>query len=184
MVDIVQTGNPVLRKKARQLAIEEIRSDIVQDIIVCMRDTMRKAPGVGLAAPQIGLSIQLIVIEDREEYHEKLTSIELIDRERYPVSFNVLINPQLTIIECDEINFFEGCLSIKGFQAMVPRAKSVRVQALNEQGIPVEVNASGWYARILQHEIDHLNGVLYIDRMNSTTFSTFENHEEFWRNKK
>jgi peptide deformylase len=181
MIDIIQTGHPLLRTKARALTLEEIKGDNIQELIALMRDTMRQAPGVGLAATQIGHSIQLIVIEDRKEYHERLTNKELKDRERHPIEFTVLINPQLTITSNDTVIFFEGCLSIKGFQAMVPRAYSVHVQALNEQGIPVEINASGWYARILQHEIDHLSGTLYVDHMQTITFSTTENFEKFWR---
>ena len=147
-----------------------------------MRTTMQDAPGVGLAAPQIGQSIQLVVIEDQERYMERLTQDQIIERDRKVIDFHVLINPQLTVEE-DSIVFFEGCLSVAGFSALVPRARSVRVKALNEQGEPVEIAASGWYARILQHEIDHLTGVLYIDRMHSQSFTNNENLDRHWKDK-
>ncbi len=137
-----------------------------------MRDTMREAPGVGLAAPQIGHSLQLAVIEDREEYLEGIAPGYLQERERTVVPFHVIINPRLTITEEAPAVFFEGCLSLDGFAALVPRAIAVRVDCLNERGEPLVIQARGWYARILQHEIDHLNGALYIDRMLSRSFMT------------
>src|ERR1041384_8345629 len=139
MLDIVQAGDPVLRKQGRTLTIEEIRSPRIQELIELMRDAMREAPGVGLAAPQIGESIQLAVIGD------------------------------------SSAEFFEGCLSVNGYSAVVDRALNVRVECLNERGEAITINAAGWYARILQHEIDHLNGILYVDRMDTRTLTTAEN---------
>jgi len=177
---IVQTGHPVLRAEARALSREEIRSKEIQELIEMMRETMRAAPGVGLAAPQIGESIQLTVIEDEAGEKTKMSAEELNLKERYPVPFHVLINPKLELLGDEKVDFFEGCLSVNGFTANTQRHKSVKVSALNELGDEVSINASGWYARILQHEIDHLNGILYIDRMYSTTFSTVENRARFW----
>lgn len=162
---IVQAGDPVLRQPARPLAADEITSAEVQQLIELMRETMRDAPGVGLAAPQIGLPLQLAVIEDVAEVEAT---------ERRPVPFHVIVNPRLTLGP-EPVDFFEGCLSVDGFQAVVPRAREVTVEALDHQGAPVKLEARGWYARILQHEIDHLNGTLYIDRMRSRTFSTARN---------
>jgi len=172
---IVQTGDPVLRQQGRLLTREEIRSPRIQELIESMRDTMREAPGVGLAAPQIGESIQLAVIEDRAEYLADLTAEQLAKAQRTPVPFHVIINPNLTILDDQSVEFFEGCLSVEGFIATVDRALNVRVECLNERGEEVSIDAHGWYARILQHEIDHLNGTLYIDRMKTRTFSTIEN---------
>jgi peptide deformylase len=178
-LEIVQTGNPVLRKVARTLSIDEIKSPATQELITHMRDTMRAAPGVGLAAPQIGESIQLAVIEDRSDYLKDVSAEQLAALQRSPVDFHVIINPKLMLVGDTTVDFFEGCLSVAGFVAVVSRSTSVRVECLNEHAEPITINAQGWYARILQHEIDHLNGTLYIDRMQTRSFTTVENAEEF-----
>jgi len=175
ILQIVQTGDPVLRQVAKTLPVEEIRSAATQRFIEQMRDTMRAAPGVGLAAPQIGVSIQLAVIEDRIDYIKDISSEELTARQRSPVDFHVIINPKLSIVGDETVDFFEGCLSVSGFAAVVSRARKVRVECLNERAEPITIAAEGWYARILQHEIDHLNGTLYIDRMQTRSFTTTEN---------
>lgn len=177
---IVQTGHPALRAEARELTVDEIKSAEIQELIEIMREVMRAAPGVGLAAPQIGESIKLTVIEDEAGEKTKMSSEELNLRERYPVPFHVLINPIVTPVGDEKVDFFEGCLSVQGFAANVARFRTVNVKALNEKGEEVSINAKGWYARILQHEIDHLNGILYIDRMYSTTFTTVENKVRYW----
>jgi peptide deformylase len=182
ILKLVQVGDPVLRTKARNLTPDEILSDRIQTLISDMRDTMRDAPGVGLAAPQIGESLRLAVIEDCQEYMSKLTPDSLAERERCAVPFHVIINPELTMIGSDTVDFFEGCLSLNGFSALVRRNKRVRVRCLNERGEQNVIEAKGWYARILQHEIDHLNGTVYIDRMESRTFSTMDNFSEHWVN--
>jgi len=182
---IVQIGDPVLRQTARPLTIEEILSPDIQSLIYKMTVIMRKAPGVGLAAPQIGLPLQLIVIEDKKEYHQYLTPEQREERGRYEVPFHVVINPSL-FIDHEELplaEFYEGCLSVAGINGIVPRATSVRVECLNEKGESVTINAKGWYARILQHEIDHLNGVLYVDRVKIRSLSTPDNFDKYWRGK-
>jgi peptide deformylase len=179
---IVQAGDPVLRKKSRPLTKEEITSAQIQQLIDLMRTTMREAPGVGLAAPQIGQSIQLAVIEDRATYVSDLSVDALEERQRSAIPFHVIINPKLTIVGKSSAQFFEGCLSVAGYQAIVDRALNVRVDCLNEQGEKKTIKAQGWYARILQHEIDHLNGMLYVDRMKTRTLTTGENMTKFWNN--
>jgi uncharacterized protein len=168
ILQLVETGDPVLREVALELTPEEILSPAIQELIASMFETMRAAPGVGLAAPQIGVPLQLAVIEDR---------MELPERERTPVAPHVIINPRLTLESEPAIEFFEGCLSLPGFTALVPRARLVRVDCLNERAEAVTIRATGWYARILQHEIDHLHGTLYIDRMKTRTFMTRGNYE-------
>ena len=179
-LEIVQAGNPVLRKQGRQLSKEEISSQSIQELIELMRETMRDAPGVGLAAPQIGESIQLAVIEDRAEYLRDLSAEQLARLQRTAIPFHVIINPKLSFLDNSSAQFFEGCLSVEGYQAIVDRALNVRVECLNERGEEITINAQGWYARILQHEIDHLNGTMYIDRMNSRTLMTVENALRYW----
>ena len=179
---IVQAGDPVLRRRSRELSKDEIRSSQIQQLIELMRDTMREAPGVGLAAPQVGVSMQLAVIEDPEEYLSHLTVDQLAATQRAAVPFHVIINPKLTFRDDSRATFFEGCLSVEGYQAIVERALNVRVECLNERGEEIAINAHGWYARILQHEIDHLNGTLYIDRMKTRTLTTGDNMLRFWSN--
>jgi peptide deformylase len=182
-MNIRQVGEPVLRRRARPLTPEAIRSAPIQRLIEQMRETMRQAPGVGLAAPQIGQPLQLAVIEDREEYLQGIAPAILQERARSVIPFHVIINPQLTVLDSDSVVFFEGCLSLEGFAALVPRALAVRVDCLNERGEAVVLQARGWYARILQHEIDHLNGVIYIDRMLSRSFMSIENLTKHWSDK-
>jgi peptide deformylase len=117
---------------------------------------MHEAPGVGLAAPQVGVSIQLAVIEDQPEYLAHHSAEELATLQRSAVPFHVIINPKLTLLDKGSAQFFEGCLSVEGYQAVVERALDVRVECLNERAEEITINAHGWYARILQHEIDHL----------------------------
>jgi len=180
---IVQAGDPVLREAAQPLTTGEIVKDEVQRLIRDMQETMRDAPGVGLAAPQVGLPFQLAVIEDQEEILKNLPARELALKGRRPVPFHVLINPKIVRAGEDKVEFHEGCLSLTGFSAIVPRTHTVRVEYLDEQGEPRSVDADGWYARILQHEIDHLHGTLYIDRMHSRTFTSLDNWNRYWKGK-
>jgi peptide deformylase len=180
VLKIVQAGDPVLRQQARELTPEEISSPEVKALIERMRDTMRDTPGVGLAAPQVGVGLRLVVVEDRAEYQAGLSPEELAARERKPVDFHVLINPKLVVEDPTPAEFYEGCLSASGYAALVRRARGVRVEALDEKGSPVTISARGWYARILQHEVDHLEGTLYLDRMETRSFTTAENHRRHW----
>jgi peptide deformylase len=191
-IKIASAGEPVLRNTARLLRPEEIGSERIRELIEHMRETLADAPGVGLAAPQIGEPLQLAIVEDKAEYQANLTAAELKERERHPVPFHVLINPtiellspapEIELLSPPEVSFFEGCLSLPGFMAMVPRARKVRVRALDEAGKRVEIEAEGWYARILQHEIDHLKGTLFIDRMWSRSFCSLDHYNRHWKPK-
>src|SRR5207253_9608436 len=116
LLPIVHAGEPVLRQPTRALSPKEIGSKEIQNLIENMRETMRGAPGVGLAAPQIGLPLQMAVIEDRKEYHKEVSSEQLALRERRPVPFHVVINPVIRAAKDDHVvEFFEGCLSLPGF---------------------------------------------------------------------
>jgi peptide deformylase len=179
-LEIVQVGDPVLRQRAQPLSLEELASPRIQQLIIDMRDTMRAAPGVGLAAPQIGESLQLVVIEDPPEYHAKVPPEELAARERESVPFHVLVNPVLTIRTEELVSAYEGCLSFSAFSMIVPRARKVRVEALDENGQRIVKVATGWYARILQHEVDHLHGTVCIDRAETRTLTTAENFSKHW----
>ena len=182
-LQIVQTGIPVLRQVSRPLTLDEIASEKVHQLIESMKEAMYAAPGVGLAAPQVGLPLQLAVIEDREEYQKEVPEAQLTERERRPVPFHVIINPEIIETSGEMLEFFEGCLSVQGYSAIVPRWRSVRVKCLNEEGKKIVIDATGWYARILQHEIDHLRGALYVDRMLSRTFTTLDQWTQYWKGK-
>jgi len=181
LLDIKSAGEPVLRQRARNLSKEDILSSEIQQLIEKMRETMYKAPGVGLAASQIGLGLQLAVIEDKAEYMKDIRPEVLAERERKPVPFQVIINPVLTLEASPDADFFEGCLSVPGLTALVLRARRVRVDCLDHKARPRTIHASGWHARILQHEIDHLNGTLYIDRMEQRSLCTLDNYSKHWK---
>ena len=180
---LVQAGEPVLRHPARELTLKEIAGPEIVRLVADMQETLRDAPGVGLAAPQVGVPIQLAIVEDRPEYTRDLPAEQLAARERTPVPFHVIINPVLEPAGDAKVEFFEGCLSVEGFTALVPRYREVRVSCLDEHGQARTIHARGWYARILQHEIDHLNGTLYIDRMHSRSYSSLENFSRHWKGK-
>jgi peptide deformylase len=183
LLKILQVGNPVLRQKARALSKAEILGSEIQRLFDSMLETMRDAPGVGLAAPQVGSSLQVAVIEDRAEYLQDLKPEILAERKREPVPFHVIVNPQIRLSDGAPAAFFEGCLSLAGFSAIVPRATEVVVDCLDRFGEPKQLHAHGWYARILQHEIDHLNGTLYVDRMLPRTFTSMDYLNRYWKEK-
>ena len=167
---VVQAGHPVLRAAAELVDPARLGSPEVQALVQAMIAVMRAAPGVGLAAPQIGVGLQVIVLEDAEALMSRLTPAERAARGRVPYPLQVLINPTLTPIGAERATFFEGCLSVKGYMALVERALEVEVSGLDEHGKEITVRVSGWPARILQHEVDHLRGILYVDRMLTRTF--------------
>jgi peptide deformylase len=123
----------------------------------------------------------LAVIEDRAEYLKDIPVAQLAEREREVVNFHVVVNPVLTLEDGPPAEFFEGCLSLPGFVALVPRARRVRVDCLDHRGKPHSILASGWYARILQHEIDHLGGTLYVDRMYTRSLCTTDHYAAHWK---
>ena len=183
LLDIVQVGDPVLRRPARPLAPEEIATPFVQELIVSMQETMYDAPGVGLAAPQVGESLQLAVVEDDGPWMESMSSARRAELGRSVLPFTVLINPVLEPVGQETVEFFEGCLSVSGFSGIVRRYRAVRVRALDEKGQPIRLEVEGWPARILQHELDHLAGRLYVDRMDPRTFTTNENLVRFFKSR-
>ena len=163
----VQAGTPVLRDKARQLTQEELLSDRVQDLIEEMVSVCR-ARGVGLAAPQLGEPLALIVLEDPAK---DVPVDEARAQERFPFALKVLVNPVVKPKQGSAVaHFFEGCLSVQGYRGLVPRALEVDVTALGGDGKPVSFSARGWLARVLQHEYDHVQGTLYVDRMITRSF--------------
>jgi peptide deformylase len=147
---IVTLPDPVLRKKARK--ITEFGPEL-QTLIDDMVETMREAPGVGLAAPQVGISSRLIVVEFGDEEDEDV-----------PRKLYVVVNPDIVRTDSETVSGVEGCLSIPQLVGNVERFDSVTVRGLNRRGQPLKIKAKGWLARIFQHEIDHLEGILFVDR--------------------
>lgn len=150
MREIITLPHPTLRRKARK--VSDFGPDL-QALIDDMVETMRLAPGVGLAAPQVDTSLRVIVVEYGDE-----------EDESKPLKLFTLVNPEITRSSVELLTGTEGCLSIPGLVGEVDRALSVTVKAQNRRGQPVKVKARGWLARIFQHEIDHLDGVLFVDR--------------------
>jgi peptide deformylase len=179
--DIVRVGHPVLRGVAEAVAPEEIGSKGLRDLVRSMVEAMRRAPGVGLAAPQIGVAKQVIVLEDAERLMAALSPEQRAARGRTAFTLRTILNPTLELVGEPDVVFFEGCLSVPGYSALVARHLEVAVRGLDEKGSPIEWRVSGWPARILQHEVDHLRGTLYVDRMLSRTFGTNDEVATRWQ---
>lgn len=154
---IIGPDNPVLRRKAKTLDNPNIPA--LQQLIEDMIETMRAAPGVGLAAPQVAVSQRLAVIEYAELPDDAPEDAEPPEPKLY-----VIVNPEIVARSEAMVDGTEGCLSLPGYAGNVLRHQAVTVKALNRRGKPIKIKARGWLARIFQHEIDHLDGILYIDR--------------------
>lgn len=164
ILDIVQIGDPVLRRKAHKITQIDRDIRLLADDMV---ETLRDSGGVGLAAPQIGESIRMIVVEYPED-----DSVE-----DSPVKTYKVINPEIIWRSEETVAGNEGCLSIPGYVGTVERNESIKVKGLSVYGRPLKISASGWLARIFQHEIDHLEGICYIDRA-TEIFKPSEQSEE------
>lgn len=155
---IVQAGDPVLRRPAEPYD-GQLDDALLARLVEAMRTTMHAAPGVGLAAPQVGLGVAIAVVEDQWETDPDSARA----RERAPVPFRVLVNPVYEPVGTERVAFYEGCLSVHGWQAVAARWRSVRLTGSDERGTPLDEVLHGWAARIVQHETDHLRGRLYVD---------------------
>jgi peptide deformylase len=171
---IVHAGNPVLRRRAEPVPPAQLGTATLLQLVEEMVAAMRAAPGVGLAAPQLGVSSRVIVIEDTEERMAHLSDDERRERARSEVPLTCILNPVLESAGAERDVFFEGCLSVPGYSALVPRARDVVVTGVTPAGEALRLRATGWPARILQHELDHLDGTLYVDRMLSRSFATVD----------
>ena len=149
---IVLMDEPILRRKARKVKQFDARLRELADDMV---ETMRQADGVGLAAPQVGVSDRLIVVQIPEEYQDDPHAGELF----------VLVNPRIVSASEEQLAGDEGCLSVPGIVGQVNRARQVSLRAQDTKGKPIRLEAEGFLARAFQHEIDHLDGVLFLDRV-------------------
>ncbi|MFC9432575.1 peptide deformylase [Nocardia sp. NPDC057030] len=163
---IVQSGDPVLRSVAQEYD-GQLDDETLSALVELMRRTMHAAPGVGLAAPQIGLPVQLAVIEDLFPVSEEIA----ITRERHPQEFLAILNPGYTPSSLRTADFPEGCLSVTGYHAVVRRHADVTLRYTDLGGVSRLAEFSGWPARIVQHETDHLNGILYVDKAEPGTLT-------------
>ena len=167
ILKVARMGHPVLRTRARPLEPDEISTPRIQQLIDDMFETMRDSEGIGLAGPQVYESIRLFVagVDDEE-------------RMMPPV---VMINPEVTPVGSDVEEDWEGCLSIPDIRGRVSRATDIKVRALDRHGKPISMTADGFPARVIQHEVDHLDGVLFFDRMTSFESLTFlEEYSRYW----
>jgi peptide deformylase len=164
--EILKLGNPILRRTAKEVSKEEILSENIQNLIDDMWNVMEKAGGIGLAAPQIGISIQLAVIK-LESSSDRYEGLE--DSEEF-----IIFNPELEVINSEKQGFWEGCLSVPGLRGYVKRPKKLKISYLNEKAEKKEVIVEDFLATVFQHELDHLFGYLYVDRLDSTKDLVFE----------
>jgi len=169
ILKIARMGHPVLRAKARALDKGEIKSVTIQRLIDDMIETMVEYHGVGLAAPQVHESVRIFVAAlDAADEGEEVAPV-------------IVINPEITVVGSDIVEDWEGCLSIPDIRGRVPRAREIRVRALDRKGDRIELRAHDFPARVIQHETDHLDGVLFFDRMRSfETLSFLEEYSRYW----
>ncbi|MFD5813615.1 peptide deformylase [Streptomyces sp. NPDC127038] len=172
---IVAAGDPVLRRGTEPFD-GQLDPDLLARFVAALRATMHAAPGVGLAAPQVGVPLRIAVIEDPAPVSDEIRLV----RGRVPLPYRVLVNPSYDGIGPGRAAFFEGCLSVPGWQAVVARHDQVRLTALDEHGLAVDEVFSGWPARIVQHETDHLDGVLYLDHAELRSLSSNQATAELW----
>jgi peptide deformylase len=171
ILKVARMGHPVLRAGARPLERSEIRSASIQRLIDDMMDTMAEYHGVGLAAPQVHESLRLFVavIDERDNDDEA---------EREPVA---VINPEIVVVGSDVVEDWEGCLSIPDIRGRVPRARNITLRAFDRKGERIELEARDFPARVIQHETDHLDGILFFDRMRTFESLTFlEEYSRYW----
>jgi peptide deformylase len=168
---IVQAGTPVLRQRAVEVDRARIGTPEWSALLDRMVETMRAAPGVGLAAPQIGVPWRVFVAEDTEERLAALSTESRLSRARTPLALVAVVNPRIALGP-ETATFYEGCLSVRGYGALVTRSLSAEVTGLDAWGNPLSLKLTGWPARIVQHEVDHLDGTLYVDRMTSRSLAS------------
>ena len=185
ILKIARMGHPVLRAKARPLHPSEIRTPKIQQLIDDMFETMKEYQGVGLAAPQVHESLRLFVagfppaIIDEDADDDDRDEVDDEDDEDVPLM--AIVNPEVEVVTLETVEDWEGCLSIPDIRGRVPRARQIRVRAYDRTGRKIEMQASGFTARVIQHETDHLDGVLFFDRMKTFGSLTFlDEYGRYW----
>lgn len=167
ILKVCRLGHPVLRMESKRVSPETLASPEIQTLIDNMMETMVEYTGVGLAAPQVHESLQMAVIESRGG--------------RGDIPMTVIVNPEVKVLDEELIEDWEGCLSIPDFRGRVPRWKKLRVDALDRHGKKIQIKAEGFFARVIQHEFDHLMGRVYLDRMpDLKTLSHLAEFHRYW----
>lgn len=161
-------GNPILRKKATEVSLDYLLSESFDQLMIDLKDSMKHYGGIGIAAPQIGVDLKVAIIE--------LTGINRYGEE-INLPLTAFVNPKITFLTQEHQGFWEGCLSVPGLRGFVERPSKVKVNYLNLKGEEQELIAEGFLATVLQHELDHLDGVLYIDRIKDPRLLSYQ--EEF-----
>ena len=160
---VLKMGHPVLRQVAAP--VTDFSVDALGVLLIDMEDTMREQHGAGIAAPQIGVSLRVVIFEMKE--NPRYPDIA-------PIPFTVLVNPVLTPLGPEEDSGWEGCLSVPGMRGLVPRYRRLHYAGLDQEGRPFERTVQGFHARVVQHEVDHLDGILYPQRVRDLTQFGFE----------
>lgn len=158
---IARMGHPVLRKKARDVTPQEIRSPWMQQLLRDMVETMNEYGGIGLAAPQIHESVKVAIID----YQDQEDSVDGNDGSKKSLELSIFINPKMTVIDPKEQGFWEGCLSVPELRGLVYRPRKIQIDFLDMNGQKQKLIAEGFLATVFQHELDHLDGTLFVDRI-------------------
>jgi peptide deformylase len=185
ILKIARMGHPVLRAKGRSLHPSEIRTPKIQQLIDDMFETMKEYQGVGLAAPQVHESLRLFVAGFPPVVPDEDDDDREPDKDEEEVPLMALINPEIEAVTREVVEDWEGCLSIPDIRGRVPRARQIVVRAYDRMGKKIEIQASGFTARVIQHETDHLDGVLFFDRMKTFQSLTFlDEYGRYWTGRK
>ncbi len=172
ILKVAKLGHPVLRRVADRVSESQIKTPEIQGLIDDMFETMADCGGVGLAAPQVHVSLQLLVTEESPDSENEGGLL---------VPRGVVINPEITFLTDEEISFFEGCLSVPDFRGRVPRIGKIRLRGLDRDGNRIDREVEGFPAVVYQHEVDHLNGIVFLDRMRDfSTLSYLKEFERYW----
>lgn len=166
ILEIIRMGHPTLRQVARPLVPEELESSAIHTLVEDMVDTLHHAGGIGLAAPQVNEPVRLAIVEipgGTSRYGE-IPAMPL----------TVFVNPEIEVLEGESAGYWEGCLSVPGLRGFVERPQQIKIRYLDLQGNPFELELQGFLATVFQHEFDHLDGRLYIDRLTDTSLLVFE----------
>ena len=167
ILKVSRLGHPVLRMESKRVSPETLASPVIQTLIDDMMETMVEYIGVGLAAPQVHESLAIAVIESHGG--------------RGDIPMTVIVNPEVTVLDEQLIEDWEGCLSIPDFRGRVPRWRKLRVNALDRHGKKIQITADGFFARVIQHEFDHLMGKVYLDRMpDLKTLAHLAEFQRYW----
>ncbi|XP_035776572.1 peptide deformylase, mitochondrial-like [Anopheles albimanus] len=168
---VVQVGDPVLRQQAKPIPEAELQSAEVRFLVKHLTKVMRNYKCVGLAAPQIGLSLRAFVMEFRDELRDQYSKADYANRQMETLPLTVFLNPELKVLNYEKVLHTEGCESVRGYRADVPRYREVLITGYDGEGARRELKLHGWNARIAQHEMDHLNGTIYTDIMERKSFT-------------